>query len=469
MVEGWAGSSIYVNGSGISYWGHLPINGQPSGESDGFLIDTTKIPGTAHKRNFQKHRLSSSPDLQIGEVINHIVMEQHIVFITDLNKVFAFPAHWPILDPRITPVELTSFSPGSEDGQLHDIQGSFRSFAVFTTNGSVLIGKQYHLDAFCKVTTGNPLPSGSFLPASIILPGLQRSSVISVAFGDYHFHALRADGTISAYGTEPQGCGALGLGPPRLATLRGVRYATIDGVLELPSWSEGRRTVWIEPEKREWLEDMEHKSDNGEIGTRGYMVRLGLGGAAQVSGEWFEREGRNWSRGPGCQDNAMKEDSEDEIGAYFVLKISAAGWHSGALVLVDREKAAIVRKKYLLKKPVHPVPVDKSIDVQGSEGEQVAALEEQLVTLVGRIGTWAGGLVYRMGRSFLGLTARDAAGVIGRARDQASDGSIQGYKTYVWRDQPFPRLRLPNGEEMPGEIPLTPWRGGEPVFDCETR
>ena len=135
----------------------------------------------------------------------------------------------------------------------------------------------------------------------------------------------------------------------------------------------------------------------------------------------------------------------------------------------------MVRRKYLVKKTAPSVPSDKSINVQESEEQQVAALEEQLVTLVSRMGSWVSGLVHRMGRSFLGLTARDMATPIGRPGDRASDRSdrsdrsIQGDTTYVWHDQPFPRLRLPNGEEMPGEIPLTPWRGGEPVFDGENR
>lgn len=468
-VQGCAGSSIYVNGSGVSYWGHLAVHGQPSGESDGLLIDSVNIPGTAYKRNLRKRGPSFLLNTYMGEVINHIVMAQHIVFITDLNKVFAFPAHWPNLDPRRTPVELTTFSPGPNDGKVHDIQGSFQSFAVFTTSGSVFIGNQDHLVAFCKSTAAPSSNMEDALPTPIIIPSLQRSSVMSVAFGDYHFHALRADGTISSYGTEPQGCGALGLGPPRLATLRGVQYVPMDGVLELPSWSQGRRTVWIEPEKREWLEDIERKSENEEIGTRGYMVRLGLGGAAEVCGEWFEQEGRDWSRGPGRDDNATEDGPSDKIGAYFALKISAAGWHSGALVLVDREKADIVRKKYLVKNAAPSVPTDKSRNVQGSEEEQVAALEEQLVTLVSRLGSWVSGHVYGMGRSFLGLTARDAATTIGRAGDQASGRLLPGHQTYVWHDQAFPRLRLPNGEEMPGGIPLTPWRGGEPVFDGENR
>ena len=437
--------------------------GQPPGESNGFLIETFRMPGTAHKRNSHGHG-SPSLDVQIGEVINHVVMEQHIVFITDLNKVFAFPTHWPSLDTQITPVELTTFSPGPEDGRVHDIQGSFRSFAVFTTEGSVLIGNRNHLEAFCKLTTASSSSTKDLLPAPIMIPSLQRSSVISLAFGDYHFHALRADGTISSYGTEPRGCGAFGLGPPGLARLRGVQYVPGDGILELPSWCEGRRTVWMEPEKERWLEDMERKSEGGEIGTRGNMVRLGLRGASEVYGEWFEREGRNWSSGPGRYGDLMGEGSKDEIGAYFTLKISAAGWHSGALVLVDQEKAAMVREKYLVKKKVRPVHT--SIIGEGSGEERVAALEEQLVTLVSRLGSWAGGLICRMGRSFLGLTARDAAASLGQGGDEVAEDS-GGDELYVWHDQPFPRLRLPNGEEMPGDIPLTPWRGVEPVFNCE--
>jgi SCF-associated factor 1 len=36
---------------------------------------------------------------------------------------------------------------------------------------------------------------------------------------------------------------------------------------------------------------------------------------------------------------------EDDLGAHFALRISAAGWHSGALVLVNDELADQVRSQ----------------------------------------------------------------------------------------------------------------------------
>jgi SCF-associated factor 1 len=35
---------------------------------------------------------------------------------------------------------------------------------------------------------------------------------------------------------------------------------------------------------------------------------------------------------------------------------------------------------------------------------------------------------------------------------------------YDWRNKSFPRLKLSNGEEMPGSVPIDEWREGRPDF-----
>ena len=89
--------------------------------------------------------------------------------------------------------------------------------------------------------------------------------------------------------------------------------------------------------------------------------------------EWFEQEGRAWDQDRG----------EDGLGAYFALRVSAAGWHSGALVLVNEELAQ--------KEP-----------------------------------------------------------------------------TYNREDVHFPRLKLSDGREMPGQKDFDEWREGRPEFQLNT-
>jgi SCF-associated factor 1 len=90
--------------------------------------------------------------------------------------------------------------------------------------------------------------------------------------------------------------------------------------------------------------------------------------------EWIEQEGRAWDQ----------DSDEDGLGAYFALRVSAAGWHSGALVLVNEELAN--------KEP-----------------------------------------------------------------------------TYDRENRPFPRLKLSDGTEMPGEKEFDEWREGKPDFQLNAQ
>ena len=457
IFPGWSNSSAYVNGSGIIYWGLIRSTPTIYAEErpDGLLLETETIPGTSFNRRQDYFHSTPSLDSNIGEVVKHIVLAHYIVFFTHHNKVFAFRLDPPDSISQSIPVELTTFS--EPDSQISDIQGSFRNFAVFNTTGSVLFGTTDLLDTFCHLQSSPSSFVETQLPSPRTIAALQKSSVISVAFGDYHFHALHANGTITSHGCEPKGCGALGLGSNKAAPLlRGIYYGhgqqfAHDGRLEIPSWSNGRRTVWFESEKKDWLENMWQKSMKGEAKARGDLIRQGPIEVTQVIAEWFEREGADWSRGPSSTECVYpEEDGGEEIGAYFALKVTAAGWHSGALVLVDQEKAARVRDKYLIKP--RALVVSSPRDAAGAIGrpQQADTPEEHAEIKKPGLESLLYNSIYYLGKSFLGLADRDAAAA--------------AKEVYVWHDQPFPRLRLPNGEEMPGEIPMTDWKSREPVF-----
>ena len=456
--SGWSTSSAYVNGSGIIYWGLIRSTPTIYAEEqpDGVLLETHTVPGTSFNRQRDDFHSAPSLDSSIGEVVNHVVLENHIVFFTHLNKVFAFYLYPPELHFQNTPVELTTFS--QPDSQVSDIQGSFRNFAVFTTNGSVLLGTSAeHLDTFCRLQSRSSSSVEAQLPQPKILGYLQNSSVTSIAFGDYHFHALHTNGTITAHGCEPKGCGALGLGSNQVAPLlRGIycgrhQQFAHDGRLEIPSWSNGRRTVWFEPEKRDWLEDMWEKSKEGEARARGDLIRQGPIEVTQVVAEWFESEGADWGRETECTDIACSTNgSGEEMGAYFALKVTAAGWHSGALVLVDQEKADRIRRKYLVEPGAMSVPSIHNALRSSGGLKQLATPETHTERSKPGLGSLLYKSFYQLGKSFLGLID--------------SDATAGTEEVYAWSDQPFPRLGLPNGEAMPGEIPMTAWKGGEPVF-----
>ncbi|MCJ1423642.1 hypothetical protein MMC29_001526 [Sticta canariensis] len=447
---GWDRSSLYVNGTGIVYWPPLTYAryanlDQADVTVDCLQVEPVIIPGTGYRRN-RSDRALETLSLRIGVVTDHIVLEGYIIFTTDHNKIFSYRTTYPTEDfPQPEPVELTTFYSDSPSSfRIRDLQGSFRCFALFTTSGSVLMASRPLLDTF-------HLPPGarSPLPHPNAIVGLQGQSIISIAFGDHHFHALHATGTITSYGTEPEGCGALGLGCKNAAKLRGVRS---DRLKE----GEGR-TVWFDPMMHTWLQDMSIKGHLREAAERTRMMGDGHDGACNAFADYFEHEGRKW------EDGLV---AEGELGAYFVLKVSAAGWHSAALVLVDEQKAEMARQRHLVVPPAKSSPRPNN-DVVPPYPYGLASLCMFLVHLV---------------RWFLGLTDRDAIaaentkqgrrrreGVHARGRDDGSshggadddddDDDVldenQAQRVPAWTQDPFPRLRMADGEAMPGEIAIT--------------
>ena len=224
-------------------------------------------------------------------------------------------------------------------------------------------------------------------------------------------------------------------------------------------------------------------------------------------GDWLEREGAAWSEGPQGQEltdgsphasmttrantrdvsgPGIVGDPVSDRGAFFAVKITAAGWHSGALVLVDHDKAERVRQKWIVhptsstrelpssapapasdtSAEPSPFPRHENIGGQEAEGEEVAAPSEQLVAGIMGIANW----FWELGRWFLGLQARDAT-----VDTVVDDGNTQRMAVldhteteeaekgtmYVWNREGFPRIELPGGV-MPGEGEVKSWKGERP-------
>jgi SCF-associated factor 1 len=415
VVAGWEESSAYVSGAGIVYWNIFKneITHDEADEPDTVLLDANIIPRTDFKRPKTSTRESNQQAHEIGEVLNHVVLHEYIVFITDLNKVFAMNMK-PMEEfdesdrgsgiPPNNVFELTTFS--APDRQFKDIQGAFERFAVFSSDGSVQIGDRNMLRSFWNHQRW-PLDQ---LPNPKILPALQSSNVISLAFGDHHMHALHSSGRISSYGTEPQGCGALGLGEKQERFLRGVYTLTNrDGTL-VPHAEHHPHYIWFEEDKRNWLYRLSHTAQKSSAHERRNAIIADLALQGEFS-EWIEQEGLAWDDFPD-----IRAQDPDGLGAYFALTVAAAGWHSCALVLVNDDLAKQVKIKH-----IHGganIPPDEEYLLIRSDGE-----------------------------------APSTNGYENKA--------IQAFR-YDFFDQPFPRLRLPSGYEMPGEGAFNEWRYGMP-------
>ena len=179
------------------------------------------------------------------------------------------------------------------------------------------------------------------------------------------------------------------------------------------------------------------------------MVLSGQARACEAMGRYYEREGARWEHGV---------TKESEMGAYFALKVAAAGWHSAALVLVDDDKAEAARNSHIVRPP-SPAVSARSVDTQGFAYEVIDSPGEQLVIGIQSVGRW----VWDVGRWFLGLTARDEARN-GEAGGKEREGRSLGERereaqgiVYEWSREHFPRLRMEGGEAMPGEIEVMEW------------
>lgn len=345
VVAGWEKSAALIEGTGIVLWEPLR-RGQDDMEIEdtALVLESVVVPKTGYvdaiSRSDSRHQRGGNNGTElIGEVRNFIVLEEVVVFNTHIGKVFVAQILWSNRGQMVSkPLELDL--PVDETGEAAfatDVQGSFHSFAVFTRSGAVLTSHQDHL---LKLLRQEP----NDRPLFTLVPALQNRNVIQLAFGDYHFHALHSSGYITSYGTEPQRCGALGLGghggPD--SRLRGVRSQGAGGDIRLipHAYAEGRR-IWFEREKRAWIDFLTSGGvDPAEAQDR---IRMALGVPAihcqgEIS-EWVEQQGRDWEEKFG-----VKGDDEDGLGAYFVLSVTAAGWHSGALVLENRDLVEKLRR-----------------------------------------------------------------------------------------------------------------------------
>lgn len=377
VVAGWNKSAALIKGKGIVIWEPAERGARGYEHEDTILVlQTATVPNTGFERGQvgRARRVDgSSPDEEVGEVLGFIVLEHCVIFNTHHGRVFASwiddgrPRALPLFE--LFPHVNEEGSPPHKDGEgrlrdsefVTDVQGTFRNFALFMKNGEVLNGTQDTIHDWIQE------PRTRTRTHLVRVPALQNTGVIKLAFGDHHFLALHKDGYITSYGTESQACGSLGLGGNRdpEGRLRGIRYAGLagDGKLVPHAYTTGRR-VWFEPEKRQWIKFLA----SGGTDPQEAVERIRLCSAplvqAEVS-EWIEKEGNAWeekfahppeeAKSSGASTTSFRtaqETTDDNLSPYFALSVTAAGWHSGALVLVNESAAAQIRENCIVHEPL---------------------------------------------------------------------------------------------------------------------
>lgn len=334
VVAGWSRSSAYVQGVGIVVWD--TADRQPFGGGNdanaALALEHSEVPQTGYKRvkdTSGESEYEKALGAEVGSVLNYIILEQFVVFNTDIGKVFC--GRFGDNNNVDAILELRRFR--TEKVSPFDVQGSFRRFAVFSDEGVVTVEQSY-LDACWEARHTNP-EQDDIQGGVEKVSALQHKDIIQVAFGDYHYLALHSSGKITSYGSEMNACGALGLGDGTSegGYSRGVVYDRFNfnrqgHVLPHAYYTHGRQ-VWFDDRKRDWLDHIVNgRTDPDESEERRELFKSNNNVRGEVS-EWIEQESRAWD----------KEEEGDGLGAYFALGVSAAGWHSGALVLVNEELA----------------------------------------------------------------------------------------------------------------------------------
>ncbi|KAI9709492.1 MAG: hypothetical protein M1820_003252 [Bogoriella megaspora] len=494
VIAGWTKSSALIQGTGIVVWDAPESNNSsdPMTDPDEKLADTWLIlendivPFTSYERPrkgspnpTQRENPSDTTAVDMGEVIDYIMMEDYVVFLTHKGRVFASRGIWQEDFREMTsPLEI----PIPNSTPVTALHGSFRTFALIA-NDDVLMATpdlNYLHTLFdnhnSELAPDDPLRPK--LPAMKRYPCLQKCGVVSLAFGDWHWHALLRNGSILSGGVESQSCGSFGLGghgDPE-GRIRGLRYRPAPGHVG-PSQRDGGllkqcyaglgRQIWFEKEKKKWVRFLTSGGrDPAEAAERMQICAVGTEAQGEVS-EWMEQKGRHWEKW-----DSVKEH-DDGLGPYFALSVAAGGWHSGALVLrnddlIEKIKEACTVADVTDSEEMNENPL---LDEQPDIPFEISAEEAAMNGLMSHISDlWESTSTFA--RYVIGLASgsnpsnieagsskpiRDLNRFLDPVHHGASPG--EGFR-YIWADDAFPRLRLSSGQEMPGEIEFTDWEGG---------
>ncbi|KAF1815511.1 hypothetical protein P152DRAFT_187505 [Eremomyces bilateralis CBS 781.70] len=483
VVAGWDKSAALISGLGIKCW---DIRRQPG---DGETVDARLVPDecTVPETQFQrpeKGRANDSPWPEladtVGEVLNFILLEGYLVFITDLKKIFVAKLEGnPTNVSRIIEIPALSHPEDSDVPSAKHLQGSFRTLGVILENGEVLVAENVLLEIYWdnSIRLLNLHPPFSNLPQPTRPASLQKQNVISLAFADYHYLALHASGAITPHGAEPQGTGALGLGPLAPPTgpalLRGLipsrpRQFRSNVILAPPSNSLSRK-IWFDAPRQRWLEFMNNGATDPDTSaarapwtnimplpnatTEAQQRAFRTIGAVS---DWVEAAGERilrWALGNAGAGKGTAE--EDGLAMHFSLAVSAGGWHSAALVLVNEEqerheyaRCVVEDPDYYRRYPASPESSAPTASKGGGRAEgSSAGSDTENATAAAR--RWDG----------------HSEGDSDNDEDDARDTTRfpEPGKKYVWADDPFPVFPAREGRLTgeTAEVELPAWLRGE--------
>ncbi|KAI5808360.1 regulator of chromosome condensation 1/beta-lactamase-inhibitor protein II [Pyronema omphalodes] len=169
-------------------------------------------------------------DFAIGEHLGMLVTSSGRVFALDLSHQQA---------DHVLPMQLVNIVAPRGSPKIDRVEGKFRQFAVFNSNGLVYLLNDENIkgqfDRYIghrsfdtsKILTGKATPD--FIEEFIF-----NHEIVDISFGDGHALALSDTGKVLTWGRDMGCSGALGHGVRQVAQEIGVRYELRDGILDKP-------------------------------------------------------------------------------------------------------------------------------------------------------------------------------------------------------------------------------------------
>lgn len=194
ILAGWNSSVCFMSGVGLIVW----------------CCRDSIAPSSTENGNQSEAHYVVIPDLT--SVIDFIALCDCVIYIKGDGELYRYDTvlNEPSqsgMESSNTPYPIVGFNrwlsrynkKNSVISSFTKITGCYKSFALFTQAGLVLLG-----DLHSSGSDSHGEPN--------VLPELQNTGVIHVVIGDYHLLALTDKGDLLSWGLEPQSCGCLGLG-----------------------------------------------------------------------------------------------------------------------------------------------------------------------------------------------------------------------------------------------------------------
>lgn len=236
VIAGWSASGALIQNHGLFLWFDQATHSQSRPISP---YHENAVPPV---REVDIKRIPYFVDIfgdvmDKDRVVDFAIGEHLVILVTSSGKVFALDIENQ--QEEIVPMQLVNIVAPEGSSKIDRVEGKFREFAVFNSDGLVHLLKDENIKAQFALLTPQPYSAIPEIRTSTVSPHsveeLKNYHIVDISFGDWHVLALTDTGKVLTWGRDSGSCGALGHGDQEAAEKIGVRYEYRDGILEKPT------------------------------------------------------------------------------------------------------------------------------------------------------------------------------------------------------------------------------------------